>query len=58
MTSEDEGWEFTDVEFTDDGQMISEGESNSYSHSDNVLTITDDEGTETNSCTVTSTSLQ
>jgi len=57
MTSEDEGWEFTDVEFTDDGQMISEGESNSYSHSDNVLTITDDEGTETNSCTVTSTSL-
>ena len=57
MTSEDEGWEFTDVEFTADGQMISEGESNSYSHSGNVLTITDDEGTETHSCTVTSTSL-
>jgi len=57
MTSEDEDWEFTDVEFTADGQMISEGESNSYSHSGNVLTITDDEGTETHSCTVTSTSL-
>ena len=57
MTPTDAGWEFTDVEFTADGHMISDGDTNSYSHSGNVLTITDDEGTETHSCTVTSTSL-
>jgi len=54
MTSSDEDWEFTDVEFTADGQMIMDGESIPYSHSGNVLTITEDGETETNTCTVTS----
>ena len=57
MTPSDEEWEFTDVEFTADGQMIMEGESNSYSHSGNTLTITEDGETETNTCTVTSTNM-
>ena len=57
MTPSDEEWEFTDIEFTADGQMIMEGESNSYSHSGNILTITEDGETETNTCTVTSTNM-
>ena len=57
MTSADPGWEFTDVEFTADGNMYNDGDTNSYTYSGNVLTVTDDEGTETHSCTVTSTSL-
>ena len=56
-TSSDEDWEFTDVEFTADGQMIMDGESIQYSHSGNVLTITEDGETETNTCTVTSTDM-
>ena len=46
-----------DVEFTTDGNMYIDGDTNSYTYSNNELTVTDDEGTETNSCTVTSTSL-
>mgnify|MGYP000469867715 FL=1 len=46
-----------DVEFTADGNMYNDGDTNSYSYSGNLLTVTDDEGTETNPCTVTSTSL-
>jgi hypothetical protein len=46
-----------DVEFTADGNMYVDGDTNSYTYSGNVLTVTDDEGTETRSCTVTSTSL-
>jgi hypothetical protein len=46
-----------DVEFTTDGNMYNDGDTNSYTYSGNVLTVTDDEGTETRSCTVTSTSL-
>ena len=56
-TPADTSWEFTDVEFTADGQMIMDGESIPYSHSGNVLTITEDGETETNSCTVTSTDM-
>jgi len=56
-TSSDPEWEFTDVEFTADGQMIMDGESMSYSHSGNVLTITEGGETETNTCTVTSTDM-
>ena len=57
MTSTDPEWDFSNVEFTSDGQMISDGDTNSYSHSGNVLTITEEGETETHSCTVTSTSL-
>ena len=61
MTPESEGWDFTDIEFTSDGEMIGDGEygveTNSYSTSGNELTITDDEGTETHTFTVTSTNL-
>ena len=57
MTPSDEEWEFTDVEFTADGQMIMDGESIQYSHSGNTLTITEDGETETNTCTVTSTNM-
>ena len=46
-----------DVEFTADGNMYIDGDTNSYTYSGNVLTVTDDEGTKTRSCTVTSTSL-
>ena len=46
-----------DVEFTADGNMYVDGDTNSYTYSNNELTVTDDEGTETNPCTVTSTSL-
>ena len=56
-TPADTSWEFTDIEFTADGQMIMDGESIPYSHSGNVLTITEDGETETNSCTVTSTDM-
>ena len=56
-TPADTSWEFTDVEFTADGQMIMDGESIQYSHSGNVLTITEDGETETNTCTVTSTDM-
>ena len=57
MTPTHAEWEFSDMQFTADGQMISDEDTSSYSHSGNVLTVTDDEGTETHSCTVTSTSL-
>ena len=56
-TPADTSWEFTDVEFTADGQMIMDGESIQYSHSGNTLTITEDGETETNTCTVTSTNM-
>ena len=56
-TPADTSWEFTDVEFTAGGQMMMDGESIPYSHSGNVLTITEDGETETNSCTVTSTDM-
>jgi hypothetical protein len=57
MTSTDADWEFTDVQFTSAGEMISDGDTSSYSHSGNVLTITEDVETETHTFTVTSTSL-
>ena len=57
MTSADPEWEFTDVEFTADGNMYSDGDTNSYTYSGNVLTITEDGESETQTCTVTSTSL-
>ena len=58
MTSADPGWDFpTAIEFTTDGMMYVDGDTNSYTHSGNMLTVTDDEGTETQTCTVTSTSL-
>ena len=56
-TSSDPEWEFTDVEFTADGQMIMEGESIPYSYTGNVLTISEDGETETSTCTVTSTEM-
>jgi hypothetical protein len=46
-----------DVEFTADGNMYIDGDTNSYTYSDNLLTITEDGESETNPCTVTSTSL-
>ena len=46
-----------DVEFTADGNMYNDGDTNSYTYSGNVLTVTEDGETETRSCTVTSTSL-
>ena len=46
-----------DVEFTNDGNMYNDGDTNSYTYSGNVLTVTEDGETETRSCTVTSTSL-
>ena len=55
-TSSDPEWEFTDVEFTADGQMIM-GDTMQYSYSGNVLTVTEDGETETNTCTVTSTDM-
>ena len=57
MTSADPDWEFTDVEFTTDGKMYNDLDTNSYTYSGNVLTITEDGESETQSCTVTSTSL-
>jgi len=63
MTPTDEGWDFPiSFEFTTDGAMyVDEGDgmvtTNSYTYSGNLLTVTDDEGTETSTCTVTSTGL-
>ena len=57
MTAADPEWEFTDVEFTADGNMYVDGDTNSYTYSGNVLTITEDGESETQACTVTSTSL-
>ena len=65
MTPTDEGFdeEFPNtMEFTTDGTMyVDEGggmiTTNSYTYSANLLTVTDYWGAETNSCTVTSTSL-
>ena len=45
------------LEFTADGQMIMDGDTMQYSYSGNVLTITEDGETETNTCTVTSTDM-
>jgi len=45
------------VEFTTDGTMYVDGDANSYTHSGNVLTVTDDDGTTTQTCTVTGTNL-
>ena len=56
-TSSDLEWEFTDVKFTADGQMIMDGDTIQYSYSGNVLTTTEDGETETNTCTVTSTDM-
>ena len=56
-TSSDQDWEFTDVTFTADGQMIMDGDTIQYSYSGNVLTTTEDGETETNTCTVTSTDM-
>ena len=56
MTPEEIGMD-GDVEFTTDGNMYNDGDTNSYTYSGNVLTVIDDEGTETQTCTVTSTSL-
>ena len=56
MTPSNEDWEFTDVRFTADGQMIM-GDTMQYSYSGNVLTVTEDGETETNTCTVTSTDM-
>ena len=57
MTPSHEDWEFTDVEFTADGQMIMDGDTMQYSYSGNVLTVTEDGETETSTCTVTSTDM-
>jgi hypothetical protein len=57
MTPSDEEWEFTDVRFTADGQMIMDGDTMQYSYSGNVLTVTEDGETETNTCTVSSTDM-
>ena len=57
MTSADPEWEYTDVEFTADGNMYNDGDTNSYTYSGNVLTITEDGESETNTCTVTGTNL-
>ena len=57
MTAADPEWELTDVEFTADGNMYVDGDTNSYTYSGNVLTITEDGESETQACTVTSTSL-
>jgi len=46
-----------DVEFTADGNMYQGGDTNSYTYSGNVLTITEDGESETQTCIVTSTSL-
>jgi len=56
-TPSDPEWEFTDVRFTADGQMIMDGDTIQYSYSGNVLTTTEDGETETNTCTVTSTDM-
>ena len=56
MTAAEAGMD-GDVEFTNDGNMYIDGDTNSYTYSGNLLTVTDDEGTETNTCTVTNTSL-
>ena len=57
MTPSNEDWEFTDVRFTADGQMIMDGDTMQYSYSGNVLTVTEDDETETSTCTVTSTDM-
>ena len=57
MTPTSEEWEFENAEFTSDGQMISDGDTNSYTQSGTVLTITEDGETETHTCTITSTTL-
>ena len=46
-----------DVEFTADGNMYVDGDTNSYTYSGNVLTITEDGESETQTCTVTGTNL-
>ena len=56
-TPSDQEWDFTDVRFTADGQMIMDGDTIQYSYSGNVLTTTEDGETETNTCTVTSTDM-
>ena len=63
MTPTDEGWDFpTAIEFTTDGKMLvtenGDTETNSYTYSGNLLTVIEgDYVAETNTCTVTSTSL-
>lgn len=57
MTPSNEEWDFTDVEFTADGQMIMDGDTMQYSYSGNVLTVTEDDETVTSTCTVTSTDM-
>jgi hypothetical protein len=56
-TPSDQEWDFTDVSFTADGQMIMDGDTIQYSYSGNVLTTTEDGETETSTCTVTSTNM-
>ena len=46
-----------DVEFTADGNMYNDGDTNSYTYSGSALTVTEDGETETNPCTITNTSL-
>ena len=57
MTPTSEEWMWENAEFTSDGQMISDGDTNSYTQSGTVLTITEDDETETHTCTITSTTL-
>ena len=63
MTPTDEDWDFPNgMEFTTDRTMyVDEGDgmitTNSYTYSANLLIVTDEEGTETSTYTVTSTSL-
>jgi len=63
MTPTDEGWDFPNgMEFTTDGTLyVDEGDgmitTNSYTYLGNLMTVTDEEGPETRTFTVTSTSL-
>lgn len=59
VTSSDPDWDMGgDVEFTDDGMMIVEGDTNTYVFEGSTLTVTDSDGEEEeNECTVTATTL-
>ena len=56
MTAAEAGMD-GDLEFTSDGNMYLGGDTNSYTYSGNVLTITIDGESEIQTCTVTSKSL-
>ena len=58
MLPTDPEWELSEMEFTEDGFYIEDGDTiGTYTHSGDLLTIIDSEGEETSICEVTSTNI-